>query len=168
MIESFTVSPESGSPLFLNTLARIVAETGPGRAVRRGLENSLAILVDKLGYRRVCLELHDLPKPNARIYLSHGREKGLDHLFGPGPLSTGQVMAFQIYCNGKPTEAFRDCLYYSVSLFTNTGCADCAPAPSLRLLAASEAFFGYLTLGVACACLIVILVRLIAADKLPR
>jgi len=92
VIESFTVSPESGSPLFLNTLARIVAETGPGRAVRRGLENSLAILVDKLGYRRVCLELHDLPKPNARIYLSHGREKGLDHLFGPGPLSTGQVM----------------------------------------------------------------------------
>lgn len=77
-------------------------------------------------------------------------------------------MAFQIYCNGKPTEAFRDCLYYSVSLFTNTGCADCTPGPSLRLLAASEAFFGYLTLGVACACLIVILVRLIAADKLPR
>ena len=77
-------------------------------------------------------------------------------------------MAFQITCNGKPTEAFRDCLYLSVSLFTNTGCADCAPTPSLRLLAASEAFFGYLTLGTLCACLIVILVRLIAADKLRQ
>lgn len=92
MIDSFTVPPESGTPLFLTTLARIVAETGPGRAVRRSLETTLAILVDKLGYRRACLELHDLPKPNARIYLSHGREKGLDQLFGPGPLSTGQVM----------------------------------------------------------------------------
>lgn len=75
-------------------------------------------------------------------------------------------MAFQIVCDGRPTESFRDCLYYSVSLFTNTGCADCVPSPSLRLLAASEAFFGYLTLGATCACLIVILVRLIAADKL--
>ena len=77
-------------------------------------------------------------------------------------------MAFQITCNGKLTESFRDCLYLSVSLFTNTGCADCAPTPSLRLLAASEAFFGYLTLGALCACLIVILVRLIAADKLRQ
>lgn len=76
-------------------------------------------------------------------------------------------MAFQIVCNGKLTETFKDCLYYSVALFTNTGCADCAPTPSLRLLAASEAFFGYISLGVFVACLIVILVRLIAADKLP-
>lgn len=75
-------------------------------------------------------------------------------------------MAFQISCDGKLSESFRDCLYLSVSLFTNTGCADCAPTPALRLLAASEAFFGYLTLGATCACLIVILVRLIAADKL--
>jgi hypothetical protein len=77
-------------------------------------------------------------------------------------------MAFQITCDGKITESFRDCLYLSVSLFTNTGCADCAPTPSLRLLAASEAFFGYLTLGATCACLIVILVRLIAVDKLRQ
>jgi hypothetical protein len=77
-------------------------------------------------------------------------------------------MAFQILCNGRLTESFRDCLYLSVSLFTNTGCADCTPTPSLRILAASEAFFGYLTLGVLCACLIVILVRLIAADKLRQ
>ncbi len=77
-------------------------------------------------------------------------------------------MAFQILCNGKPTESFRDCLYFSVSLFTNTGCADCMPTPQLRLLAASEAFFGYLSLGVFTACLIVILVRMITADKLRQ
>jgi len=75
-------------------------------------------------------------------------------------------MAFQITCNGKLTENLRDCLYLSVTFFTNTGCADCAPTPSLRLLAASEAFFGYLTLGAFVACLVVILVRLITADKL--
>ncbi len=77
-------------------------------------------------------------------------------------------MAFQILCNGKATEAFKDCLYYSIAQFTGTGCADCVPTSGLRLLAASEAFFGYLTLGVFIACLIVILVRLIAADKLPH
>ena len=75
-------------------------------------------------------------------------------------------MAFQVVCNGKLTESFKDCLYLSIALFTNTGCADCAPSPSLRLLAASEAFFGYLALGVFTACLIVILVRLITTDKL--
>ncbi|MFU2209457.1 Ion channel [Solidesulfovibrio sp. C21] len=75
-------------------------------------------------------------------------------------------MAFQIVCNNRLTESFRDCLYLSVSLFTNTGCTDCIPTPSLRLLAASEAFFGYLTLGVFSACLIVILVRLITANNL--
>jgi hypothetical protein len=75
-------------------------------------------------------------------------------------------MAFQIICNGKPTESFKDCLYFSVSLFTNTGCADCVPTQNLRLLAASEAFFGYLSLGVFTACLIVILVRMITMDKL--
>ena len=77
-------------------------------------------------------------------------------------------MAFQILCNGKPTESFRDCLYFSVAQFTNTGCADCMPTPQLRLLAASEAFFGYLSLGVFTACLIVILVRMITADKLRQ
>jgi len=77
-------------------------------------------------------------------------------------------MAFQIICTGKLTESFRDCLYLSVSLFTNTGCADCAPTPSLRLLAASEAFFGYLTLGVFVACLVVILVRLITAGRMRQ
>ncbi|EHJ46971.1 hypothetical protein DFW101_0957 [Solidesulfovibrio carbinoliphilus subsp. oakridgensis] len=75
-------------------------------------------------------------------------------------------MAFQILCNGKLTESFKDCLYFSVSLFTNTGCADCAPTQNLRLLAASEAFFGYISLGVFTACLIVILVRLITTNKL--
>ena len=86
------------------------------------------------------------------------------------PVTSGEIhgMAFQILCDGRVSESFRDCLYLSVSLFTNTGCADCVPTPNLRLLAASEAFFGYLTLGVLCACLIVILVRLIAADKLRQ
>ena len=77
-------------------------------------------------------------------------------------------MAFQILCNGKLSESFKDGLYLSVSLFTNTGCADCAPTPNLRLLAASEAFFGYLTLGAFIACLVVILVRLITSDRLRQ
>ncbi len=80
---------------------------------------------------------------------------------------TRTYMAFGISCGGQPTQGLRDCLYYSVATFTNTGCPDCAPTPELRILAASEAFFGYLALGVFCACLIVILVRLIAADT-PR
>lgn len=92
MIDSFATSPENGGSIFLTALGRIAAVSGPGRAVRRGLENVLDILVTSLGYRRACLELHDLPKPNARILLSHGQERGLDHLYGPGPLSTGQVM----------------------------------------------------------------------------
>ncbi|QLA15574.1 Ion channel [Desulfolutivibrio sulfoxidireducens] len=80
---------------------------------------------------------------------------------------TRTYMAFGIQCGGQATQTLRDCLYYSVAIFTNTGCPDCAPAPELRILAASEAFFGYLALGVFCACLIVILVRLIASDT-PR
>ena len=78
---------------------------------------------------------------------------------------TRTYMAFGIQCGGQPTQTLRDCLYYSVGVFTNTGCPECAPTPDLRILAASEAFFGYLALGVFCACLIVILVRLIATDK---
>jgi hypothetical protein len=78
---------------------------------------------------------------------------------------TRTYMAFGIQCGGQATQTLRDCLYYSVATFTNTGCADCAPTPDLRILTASEAFFGYLSLGVFCACLIVILVRLIASDK---
>lgn len=77
-------------------------------------------------------------------------------------------MAFQIICNGKATETFRDCLYFSVTQFTNTGCADCMPTPAMRLLAASEAFFGSLSMGVFIACLIVILIRMITADKLRQ
>lgn len=92
MIDALTTSFDSASPAFYGALSRIVAATGPGRAVRRGLENALTILVDVLGYRRACLELHDLPQPGARIILSHGKERGLDHLFGPAPLSTGQVI----------------------------------------------------------------------------
>lgn len=80
---------------------------------------------------------------------------------------TRTYMAFGILCGGQTTQTLRDCLYYSVATFTNTACPDCAPTPELRILAASEAFFGYLALGVFCACLIVILVRLIASDK-PR
>jgi Nif-specific regulatory protein len=91
VIDAFT-SFDGAGPAFYGALSRIVAATGPGRAVRRGLENALVILVDALGYRRACLELHDLPQPNARIVLSHGREQGLDHLYGPAPLSTGQVI----------------------------------------------------------------------------
>ncbi len=78
---------------------------------------------------------------------------------------TRTYMAFGIQCGGQATQTLRDCLYYSMATFTNTGCADCAPTPDLRILAASEAFFGFLSLGVFCACLIVILVRLIASDK---
>uniref|UniRef100_I2Q1V3 Transcriptional regulator, Fis family with GAF domain n=1 Tax=Desulfovibrio sp. U5L TaxID=596152 RepID=I2Q1V3_9BACT len=92
MIDALTTSFDSAGPAFYGALARIVAATGPGRAVRRGLENALTILVDVLGYRRACLELHDLPQSGARIILSHGKERGLDHLFGPAPLSTGQVI----------------------------------------------------------------------------
>jgi Nif-specific regulatory protein len=91
VIDAFT-SFDGAGPAFYKALSSIVATTGPGRAVRRGLENALGILVDTMGYRRACLELHDLPQPNARIVLSHGREQGLDHLFGPAPLSTGQVI----------------------------------------------------------------------------
>jgi Nif-specific regulatory protein len=83
---------DSAGPAFYGALARVAAVTGPGRAVRRGLEEALVILVDALGYRRACLELHDLPQSGARILLSHGKEQGLDHLYGPTPLSTGQVI----------------------------------------------------------------------------
>lgn len=91
MIDPLT-SFDSAGPAFYRALSRIVAVTGPGRAVRRGLENALAILVDTLDYRRTCLELHDLPQEGARIILSHGKDQGLDHLYGPAPLSTGQVI----------------------------------------------------------------------------
>ena len=91
MIDALT-SFDGAGPAFYGALARIVAVTGPGRAVRRGLENALAVLVEALGYRRVCLELHDLPQPGARIVLSHGRQQGLDHLYGPAPITMGQVI----------------------------------------------------------------------------
>ncbi len=83
---------DSTGPAFYGALSRIAAATGPGRAVRRGLENALAILVDTLQYHRACLELHDLPQDGARILLSHGREQGLDHLYAQAPLSMGQVI----------------------------------------------------------------------------
>ncbi|MHC1789664.1 sigma 54-interacting transcriptional regulator [Solidesulfovibrio sp.] len=91
MIDALT-SFDGAGPAFYGALSRIVAVTGPGRAVRRGLENALAVLVEALGYRRVCLELHDLPQPGARIVLSHGRQQGLDHLYGPAPITMGQVI----------------------------------------------------------------------------
>jgi Nif-specific regulatory protein len=91
VIDALT-SFDGAGPAFYGALSRIVALTGPGRAVRRGLENALAVLVDALGYRRVCLELHDLPQPEARIVLSHGKQQGLDHLFGPAPITMGQVI----------------------------------------------------------------------------
>ncbi|WP_428559099.1 MAG: sigma 54-interacting transcriptional regulator [Solidesulfovibrio sp. DCME] len=91
MIDPLTTFDSAG-PAFYGALTRIAAATGPGRAVRRGLEESLVILVEALGYRRACLELHDLPQEGARILLTHGREQGLDHLYGPAPLSTGQVI----------------------------------------------------------------------------
>lgn len=86
------LSFDGAGPAFYGALSRIIAATGPGRAVRRGLENALGILVETLGYRRACLELHDLPQANARIVLSHGQQQGLDHLYGPAPLSMGQVI----------------------------------------------------------------------------
>ncbi len=77
-------------------------------------------------------------------------------------------MAIGIQCDGKMTEALADALYFSVAAFTNTGCADCVPTAQLRLMTASEAFFGYLSLGAFSACLIVILVRLITTNKIKR
>ena len=77
MIDSLT-SFDGAGPAFYGALSRIVALTGPGRAVRRGLENALSVLVEALGYRRACLELHDLPQQGARIVLSHGRQQGLE------------------------------------------------------------------------------------------
>lgn len=77
-------------------------------------------------------------------------------------------MAFGILCDGKATDTLADALYFSVAAFTNTGCADCVPTPALRLMTASEAFFGYISLGAFSACLIVILVRLITANKVRR
>jgi Nif-specific regulatory protein len=91
VIDSLT-SFDGAGPAFYGALSRIVALTGPGRAVRRGLENALAVLVEALGYRRACLELHDLPQQGARIVLSHGRQQGLDHLYGPAPITMGQVI----------------------------------------------------------------------------
>jgi len=84
---------ESGWPIFLTTLTRIIQETGPNIPVRQGLENTLDILVGNLGYRRVHIELFDLPRRNTKISLDRGRDPGISHLFGPGPLATGQVMA---------------------------------------------------------------------------
>lgn len=84
---------ESGWPIFLTTLTRIIQETGPNIPVRQGLENTLDILVRNLGYRRVHIELFDLPRKNTKISLDRGRDPGMSHLFGPGPLATGQVMA---------------------------------------------------------------------------
>ncbi|MEF3698915.1 GAF domain-containing protein, partial [Desulfolutivibrio sp.] len=84
---------ESGWPIFLTTLTRIIQETGPNIPVRQGLENTLDILVGNLGYRRVHIELFDLPRKNTKISLDRGRDQGISHLFGPGPLATGQVMA---------------------------------------------------------------------------
>lgn len=77
-------------------------------------------------------------------------------------------MAIGIMCDGKPTDALSDSLYFSVAAFTNTGCADCVPTPALRLMTASEAFFGYISLGAFSACLIVILVRLITTNKIKK
>lgn len=84
---------ESGWPVFLSTLSRIVVETAPGRPVRRGLENALAALRSAPGYRRVALELFDLPKKNSRLTLTQSRDRTLEHLYAPGPLATGQVLA---------------------------------------------------------------------------
>jgi|GEM_PF-247296 len=84
---------ESGWPIFLTTLTRIIQETGPNIPVRQGLENTLDILVRNLGYRRVHIELFDLPRRNTKISLDRGRDPGMSHLFGPGPLATSQVMA---------------------------------------------------------------------------
>ncbi|MDQ7831952.1 MAG: sigma-54-dependent Fis family transcriptional regulator [Desulfovibrionaceae bacterium] len=84
---------DSGWPIFLTTLTRIIQETGPNIPVRQGLEKTLDILVGSLGYRRVHIELFDLPRKNTKISLDRGREAAISHLFGPGPLATSQVMA---------------------------------------------------------------------------
>lgn len=84
---------ESGWPVFLTTLTRVIQETGPHIPVRQGLENILDTLVANLGYRRVQLELFDLPRKDAKISLDRGRDPVIAPLYGPGPVATGQVMA---------------------------------------------------------------------------
>jgi Nif-specific regulatory protein len=80
-------------PDFLTTLPRVIQETGPHIPVRQGLENILDTLVANLGYRRVQLELFDLPRKDAKISLDRGRDPVIAPLYGPGPVATGQVMA---------------------------------------------------------------------------
>ncbi len=84
---------ESGWPVFLGTLTRVINEAAPVKPARLSLDNIIQILISSLGYRRAHLELFDLPKDNSKISLTQSREQTLEHLYGPSPLATGQVMA---------------------------------------------------------------------------
>ncbi len=84
---------ECGWPVFLGALTRIINEAAPVRPARQSLDSILRILLAAMGYRRVHLELFDLPKDNSKISLTQSREQTLEHLYGPSPLATGQVMA---------------------------------------------------------------------------
>lgn len=75
-------------------------------------------------------------------------------------------MAFGMVCDGGKSDQTRDALSLSLSAFTGFGGSGCLPAPEMRLLVSSEAFFGYLGMAGFTACLVVILVRLIASDRL--
>jgi hypothetical protein len=57
------------------------------------------------------------------------------------------------------------CLYFSAVTFTTLGYGDFAPTPDARLIAAFEAFFGYLFLGTYAAAIVVLLQRLGKSDR---
>lgn len=86
-------SDESLTQKFLGALKGLLVESSPGRPARDSLEAMLGLLAQTLGYRRAHLELLDLPVLNQRLSLSHGQDMLFEHLQGPGPLVTGQILA---------------------------------------------------------------------------
>ncbi len=63
--------------------------------------------------------------------------------------------------NGESIHSFTESLYFSVVTWTTLGYGDYQPSESVRLWAASEAFFGYLFM----ALLIALLMKFISIEK---
>ncbi|WP_027184873.1 sigma 54-interacting transcriptional regulator [Desulfovibrio inopinatus] len=84
---------DDGSPLFLSALQRIIEEIGADRSIRQSLDIALDTLINMLGYKRVYLDLFDLPMRNSKMSITKGGENSFQHLYAPGPLVTGQVVA---------------------------------------------------------------------------